>query len=169
MKLYVIEGRNPITSEVVREIETSMGRVEKRIVEILQIDAFNPERRVMVSPTLYRIDIPTPVNRASVIALMKGDIYQFVVDENGDPDPRPNPNDPAMVRAVSGPAPNDAAPEPEPEADLQTDLEEEIAQTGQAEVEERLAKNEAEVLQQPVEAVEEEDPFGTITTPAPSA
>lgn len=98
MKFYVIEvpkahsqiGGPSLPFE--RFLETSMAGRDKRLLNILQRDAFDQNPYIhMGKPRVFTIDVPTPVTQSTVRSLIKGDIYQYVVDEHGDPDPQPNP------------------------------------------------------------------------------
>lgn len=98
MKFYVIEvpkAHGQIGSPSLpfkRFLETSMAGRDKRLLNILQRDAFDQNPYIhMGKPRVFTIDVPTPVTQSTVRSLIKGEIYQYVVDEHGDPDPQPNP------------------------------------------------------------------------------
>ena len=94
MKFYVLEYQpQTIHGPPNRVLETSKTRALNKMYEALQLDAFpaEPGYNRPIMPRMFIIDIPTPVKQSTVKSLIKGEIYQYIVDEDGSPNPQPNP------------------------------------------------------------------------------
>lgn len=92
MKLYLIRYKDRVTGRLHTEVETAMNRVEKRLVELLQLPIWEGMAG-QVSPSqpmLHVVDIPTPATQATIKALIEGRVLEFRVDKDGNPDPWPS-------------------------------------------------------------------------------
>lgn len=103
MKFYCIEVPTPYEQVPFRRyLETSKSALNERLLNILQRDAFGGNPMEFVGkPRVFTIDVPTPVKQSTVESLIRGEIYQYVVDENGEPDPQPNPWKPDNRRTLA--------------------------------------------------------------------
>lgn len=133
MRFYVLEYQpGMLGTAPERVLETSRARALEKMYSALQMDAFPQSGATRpVMPRMFIIDIPTPVKKSTVMSLIKGEIYQYIVNEDGEPNPQPSPakaQEMAMRAAVEE-LPEDLASKNlrpfDPEKDARSDIEKE--------------------------------------------